>query len=69
MRSHAPTSRPCARRALAFIVDDVRVLAVTLTAAGFGVVDDEPLEGYARVYVDDPFGNRLEVMEPLPSNP
>jgi hypothetical protein len=30
-----------------------------------GVVDDEPLEGYERVYVFDPFGNRLELMEPL----
>jgi catechol 2,3-dioxygenase-like lactoylglutathione lyase family enzyme len=25
---------------------------------------DEPLAGYLRVYVDDPFGNRLEFMEP-----
>jgi hypothetical protein len=28
------------------------------------VTTDEPLEGYLRVYVDDPFGNRLELMEP-----
>ena len=28
------------------------------------VVDDEPLEGYDRVYVSDPFGNRIELMEP-----
>jgi hypothetical protein len=27
-------------------------------------VDDEPLQGYNRVYVDDPFGNRIELMEP-----
>ena len=25
--------------------------------------EDEPLEGYIRVYVDDPFGNRIELME------
>ena len=25
---------------------------------------DDPLEGYHRVYVDDPFGNRIELMEP-----
>ena len=24
---------------------------------------DAPLEGYERVYVDDPFGNRIELME------
>jgi hypothetical protein len=34
-----------------------------LTAAGVAVNDDEPLEGYLRVYVDDPFGNRIELME------
>jgi hypothetical protein len=26
--------------------------------------DDEPLEGYDRVYADDPFGNRIEHIEP-----
>jgi hypothetical protein len=25
---------------------------------------DQPLEGYERLYVDDPFGNRIELMEP-----
>ena len=33
--------------------------------AGLRVVDDEPLAGYDRVYADDPFGNRIEFMEPL----
>ena len=28
-------------------------------------LEDATLPGYARVYVDDPFGNRLELMEPL----
>jgi hypothetical protein len=23
-----------------------------------------PLEGYHRMYVDDPFGNRIELLEP-----
>jgi catechol 2,3-dioxygenase-like lactoylglutathione lyase family enzyme len=49
----------------AFIVDDVRSLASTLRAAGVAVTDDEPLEGYDRVYVSDPFGNRIELMQPL----
>ena len=38
--------------------------ARAIGAAGFRVVDDEPLAGYDRVYVDDPFGNRIELMEP-----
>jgi len=57
--------RPAAKAHPAFIVDDVRALGVTITAAGLPVVDDEPLEGYDRIYVTDPFGNRIELMEPL----
>lgn len=49
----------------AFVVDDVRALAAKLMAAGHRVVEDEPLAGYDRVYADDPFGNRIEFMQPL----
>lgn len=49
----------------AFIVDDVHSLAAAMTSAGIVVIDDEPLEGYDRVYVTDPFGNRIELMQPL----
>ena len=45
-------------------VEDLRSLVAVLGAAGVDVVDDEPLEGWFRVYVSDPFGNRLELMEP-----
>jgi hypothetical protein len=31
---------------------------------GYALREDEPLEGYQRIYVDDPFGNRIELMEP-----
>jgi catechol 2,3-dioxygenase-like lactoylglutathione lyase family enzyme len=48
----------------AFIVRDLDGLVATLTEAGVTAKQDEPLEGYHRVYVDDPFGNRLELMEP-----
>jgi hypothetical protein len=30
-------------------------------------VEDEPVPGYDRVYVADPFGNRIELLEPLRS--
>ncbi len=50
----------------AFIVDDLRLLATTLEQAGFTITEDQPLEGFDRVYVDDPFGNRIELMEPRP---
>ena len=49
----------------AFIVSDLRVLVQRCEHKGYQVVDDEPLEGYGRVYVFDPFGNRLEFLEPL----
>ncbi|MDI1363361.1 MAG: glyoxalase, partial [bacterium] len=32
---------------------------------GYMLRDDEPLEGYDRIYVDDPFGNRIELLEPV----
>jgi hypothetical protein len=35
-----------------------------LSSAGSAVNDDELLEGFDRVYVADPFGNRLELMQP-----
>jgi hypothetical protein len=37
-----------------------------LTKAGHVVTSDEPLKGYTRVYIDDPFGNRIELMQPQP---
>jgi catechol 2,3-dioxygenase-like lactoylglutathione lyase family enzyme len=49
----------------ALIVEDLPSLVAVLKRAGHRVVKDEPLEGYDRVYVDDPFGNRLELMEPI----
>ena len=54
---------PARKAHAALIVDDLDTLIATLTAAGHIPRDDEPLEGYHRVYVDDPFGNRLELME------
>jgi catechol 2,3-dioxygenase-like lactoylglutathione lyase family enzyme len=57
--------RPAAKTHPAFLVDDVRGLLARLTDAGCTVRDDEPLEGYDRAYVDDPFGNRIELMQPV----
>ena len=44
----------------ALIIKDLPTLVAALKRAGFRVVEDEPLEGFDRVYVDDPFGNRIE---------
>ncbi len=56
---------PATKAHPAFIVGDVGALAREIATAGYDVVDDEPLDGYERVYVFDPFGNRIELMEPL----
>ena len=47
----------------AFIVDDLAGLEAALKAAGYPVAHDEPLEGYDRLFVNDPFGNRIELMQ------
>ncbi len=49
----------------AFIVDDLQNLVRSLRDAGHKVVADQPLEGYDRIYTDDPFGNRIELMQPI----
>jgi len=57
--------KPPARKAHpAFVVEDLPALEAALRAAGVAVRSDEPLAGYQRIFVDDPFGNRLELMEP-----
>jgi catechol 2,3-dioxygenase-like lactoylglutathione lyase family enzyme len=48
----------------ALVVDDLAQLVARLEAGGFPTREDEPLDGWCRVYVGDPFGNRLELMEP-----
>ncbi|HXJ32746.1 MAG TPA: VOC family protein [Candidatus Eisenbacteria bacterium] len=55
--------RPARKAHPALLVRDLPLLVKRLRDAGVDVVDD-PLEGYDRVYVSDPFGNRLELMEP-----
>ena len=49
----------------ALLVRGLRDLIRRLRDAGVEVVTDEPLPGYDRVYVDDPFGNRIELLEPV----
>lgn len=55
--------RPARKAHPAFRVADLVILAKRLAEAGFSVAEDEPLTGFDRCYVDDPFGNRIELME------
>jgi catechol 2,3-dioxygenase-like lactoylglutathione lyase family enzyme len=47
----------------ALLVDDLAALKAALLKAGCPVAHDVPLEGYDRIFVDDPFGNRIELLE------
>ncbi len=58
--------RPARKAHPALLVEGLVDLVRRCRDEGYRVVDDEPLPGYERVYVDDPFGNRLELMEPRP---
>jgi len=67
LRSHLGVEaefRPARKAHPAFLVEDLAGLTATLIAAGHRVVGDEPLEFFDRVFTDDPFGNRIELMEP-----
>ena len=55
--------RPARKAHPALLVRGLRALAQRLREASVEVLED-PLEGYFRVYVADPFGNRIELMEP-----
>lgn len=58
-----PAFVPAKKAHPAFVVDDLDALATTLAAAGATVTDDDALEGVRRAYVDDPFGNRIELID------
>jgi catechol 2,3-dioxygenase-like lactoylglutathione lyase family enzyme len=49
----------------ALLVEDLPAFKSLLEAAGYAFKTDEPLEGYDRIYVEDPFGNRIELIEPI----
>ena len=53
----------------AFLTDDLSALKAHLVAAGYPLQTDEPLEGYERIYLNDPFGNRIELMQPKAALP
>ncbi|WP_336207939.1 VOC family protein [Nonomuraea sp. LPB2021202275-12-8] len=51
--------RPAAKAHPAFLVDDLDALVAALP----GAVPDQLLPGFRRVYVTDPVGNRIELMQ------
>ena len=56
--------RPARKAHPAFQVRDVTDLLARLAAKGVSVSHDNNLPGFIRGYVNDPFGNRIELLQP-----
>lgn len=61
--------RPARKAHPAFVVRDLAALAARLRAAGCECRDDHEFAGHERVFVFDPFGNRVELLEPRAPTP
>ncbi len=59
--------RPARKAHPAFQVQGVTDLLAHLAAKDVAVTHDDNLPGFIRGYVDDPFGNRIELLEPVPA--
>ena len=57
--------RPARKARPAFLVEDLDVLEMRCAENGSPISYDEPLVGYRRLHVADPFGNRIELLEAL----
>jgi catechol 2,3-dioxygenase-like lactoylglutathione lyase family enzyme len=56
--------RPARKAHPAFIVSDLLALVAQLRSAGSPLIEDRSLAECHRFFVEDPFGNRIELMEP-----
>ena len=54
---------PAKRAHPAFVVEDLDAILAACERAGIAVKPDTSFNGFRRVHVFDPFGNRLELME------
>jgi catechol 2,3-dioxygenase-like lactoylglutathione lyase family enzyme len=52
------------RRHPALLTDDLDAVRSRLEAAAFPIRSDVDLPGYRRFYTEDPFGNRVELLQP-----
>ena len=62
-----PDFRPARKAHPALRVDDLTALLRALEAADVAVRPDDPLDGDERAFVEDPFGNRIELIQGLPA--
>lgn len=55
--------RPALKAHPGLLVRDLPAMVRDCEAAGIATKADEPIEGFIRVHLSDPFGNRLELVE------
>ncbi len=60
-----PDFRPARKAHPALLVDDLAQVEAALVKAGYPIKSDKPIEGYQRVFSQDPFGNRIELMQKM----
>ena len=56
---------PAKKAHVAYEVSDLAAVRERLISAGVAIVEDDELPGFERFYVADPFGNRVEILQPL----
>lgn len=56
--------RPARKAHPALLVDGLSAIASRCAEAGYDTVRDDALPGHDRAYVTDPFGNRIELLQP-----
>jgi catechol 2,3-dioxygenase-like lactoylglutathione lyase family enzyme len=57
--------RPARKAHPALLVRDLHAFMQSCADAGIAVKSDDDLPGFRHCYVDDPFGNRLEFLQPV----
>lgn len=57
--------RPAQKAHPALLVDDLPTLLARLDANRIIATRDNSLDGYERAHINDPFGNRIELMQKL----
>jgi len=58
-----PDFTPAKRAHPAFVVEGLEAILAACERAGISIQPDTSFNGFRRVHVFDPFGNRLELME------
>ena len=56
--------RPARKAHPAFVVRDLDGFIARARSQGCDIAEDAPLPGCSRIFIYDPFGNRLELIEP-----